>query len=293
MALNKAGFRIRATSAIIFVIVMLGGLFIHPLTFYLLFTFIHCGAWIEYQRLMGKIEPLYLYPHRMLRFLPVLFGCGFLFYCIQTASGFNTALFSIQYFGIGIMLTSFLIWLYFFIRQKVYRKIIVKYNALGFLYLSLTLGLLFCIRSSSANNSFFEIDFGLKIVLTLLVSIWINDTMQYIVGSLIGKTPFSKISPNKTWEGTIGGILLCIITISTIGYFTNFLPLALLIIISTIAAISGTMGDLLESKIKRMAGVKDSGNILPGHGGFLDRFDSFIFSIPFVWIALFIWLQVH
>lgn len=289
MALNKATFKTRATSAIIFVIVMLCGLFIHKFTFYLLFFIIHAGAWAEFQRLVGKIEPHYLYPHRMLRFLPVLFGSGFLFYCIQSVS--NHA-FSIRYFGIGIMAVSLLIWLYHLLRHKYYKDIMAKYALLGLLYISLSIGLLFFLRSAfPSQGKIFEVDFGLKIVLTLLVSVWINDTMQYIVGSLIGKTPFSKISPNKTWEGTLGGIVLCIVVISTVGYFTNFLPLALLISISSIAAICGTLGDLLESKLKRMANVKDSGNILPGHGGFLDRFDSFIFSVPFVWLAVILWMH--
>ena len=291
MALNKATFKTRTTSAIIFVIVMLGGLFIHKITFYFLFFIIHAGAWVEFQRLAGKIQPYYLYPHRLLRFLPMLFGSGFLFYCMQPNDDAGNT-FSLRYFGIGIMIVSLLIWLYQLLRHKYYKDIMAKYALLGLLYISLSIGLLFYLRSAfPSEGKLFEVDFGLKIVLTLLVSVWINDTMQYIVGSLIGKTPFSKISPNKTWEGTLGGIVLCIIVISGVGYLLNFLPLALLISISSIAAIFGTLGDLMESKIKRMADVKDSGNILPGHGGFLDRFDSFIFSVPFVWLAVMLWMH--
>lgn len=121
----------------------------------------------------------------------------------------------------------------------------------------------------------------------IIFSIWINDTMAYIVGSLIGKTPFSKISPKKTWEGTLGGAILCVIVIGLLGYF---IPIAKAItvqhwlMIAAICAIFGTAGDLLESKIKRMAGVKDSGSIMPGHGGFLDRFDSLLIAVVFAWI---------
>ena len=113
--------------------------------------------------------------------------------------------------------------------------------------------------------------------------------MAYIVGSFIGKTPFSKISPNKTWEGTIGGALLCVIAIGLLG---NFIGVAQniswqqWIVIAGICAIFGTIGDLFESKLKRLANIKDSGNIMPGHGGFLDRFDSLLFATPFVWIYL-------
>jgi len=122
----------------------------------------------------------------------------------------------------------------------------------------------------------------------IIFSIWINDTMAYIVGSFIGRTPFSKISPKKTWEGTIGGIILCIIAITLLGK----LPIAAhlssghWIAIATIAAVFGTLGDLFESKLKRMAGIKDSGSFMPGHGGFLDRFDSLLVAIPFVWLYI-------
>lgn len=124
---------------------------------------------------------------------------------------------------------------------------------------------------------------------TLIFSIWINDTMAYLVGSFIGRTPFSAISPKKTWEGTLGGALLCITIISgssRLFAFTQNMPVELFIGISAIAAVFGTLGDLLESKLKRMAGIKDSGAILPGHGGFLDRFDSLIVAAPFVWLFL-------
>lgn len=121
---------------------------------------------------------------------------------------------------------------------------------------------------------------------TIIFSIWINDTMAYIVGSMIGKTPLSSISPKKTWEGTIGGAVLCIVVISAIAYFTKLISVKDALIISAICAFFGTLGDLLESKIKRMANVKDSGSIMPGHGGFLDRFDSFLIATIFVWIYI-------
>ena len=119
---------------------------------------------------------------------------------------------------------------------------------------------------------------------TIIFSIWINDTMAYIVGSLIGKTPFSKISPKKTWEGTAGGAILCVLVIALIAHFTHLLVIKDAIIIAALCAIFGTAGDLFESKLKRMANVKDSGTIMPGHGGFLDRFDSLLFAAPAVWL---------
>lgn len=121
----------------------------------------------------------------------------------------------------------------------------------------------------------------------VIISIWVNDTMAYIVGSFIGKTPFSKISPKKTWEGTIGGAVLCVIVIGALGYFLPALQSIAFrhwLVIAAICAVFGTLGDLLESKIKRTAGIKDSGSFMPGHGGFLDRFDSLLIATPFVWL---------
>jgi len=118
----------------------------------------------------------------------------------------------------------------------------------------------------------------------LILSIWINDTMAYLVGSFIGKTPFSKISPKKTWEGTAGGAVLCVGVMTLIGYYIGIYKMEVWIVIAAIAAIVGTLGDLLESKLKRMAEVKDSGRILPGHGGFLDRFDSLLLATPAVYL---------
>jgi phosphatidate cytidylyltransferase len=123
--------------------------------------------------------------------------------------------------------------------------------------------------------------------IAIIFSIWINDTMAYIVGSLIGKTPFSKISPKKTWEGTAGGAVLCVIVIAILGAFlpaAQTIPVKHWIAIAAICAVFGTLGDLLESKLKRMAQVKDSGSFMPGHGGFLDRFDSLLLAAPAVWV---------
>jgi len=120
-----------------------------------------------------------------------------------------------------------------------------------------------------------------------ILSIWINDTMAYVVGSWIGKTPFSKISPKKTWEGTIGGAVLSVVVMGLLGYLlpaAHQLPVIHRICLAAICSVFGTLGDLLESKLKRMAGIKDSGSFMPGHGGFLDRFDSLLIALPFVWL---------
>jgi len=162
-------------------------------------------------------------------------------------------------------------------------------SLLGLLYITLPIILMIIIRTNNFNGLN---DNFLKIIpCGIVFSIWINDTMAYIVGSFIGKTPLSSISPKKTREGTIGGIILCVIVITLIGYFTKFYSVVDWIFISLLCAVFGTLGDLLESKLKRMANVKDSGTLMPGHGGFLDRFDSMLVAIPFVFVYYFLFIR--
>lgn len=124
-------------------------------------------------------------------------------------------------------------------------------------------------------------------ILYIFILIWISDTMAYLVGSSIGKTKFvPKISEKKTWEGLIGGAVFTILA----GFIIHkyFLPDSRFnwIIIGFIVAIFAPIGDLVESKLKRSFNAKDSGNLIPGHGGFLDRLDSFIFVIPMVYLYI-------
>jgi CDP-diglyceride synthetase len=156
----------------------------------------------------------------------------------------------------------------------------MAYTIAGLIYISLPLGLIVDLRNRW-DEKYYQL--SMTVPLLIIFSLWINDTMAYIVGSIIGKHPLSTISPKKTWEGTIGGIILTIVAISLIAHYTGRLQVTDAAIMSGIAAITGTIGDLFESKLKRMAGVKDSGNIMPGHGGFLDRFDSLLFASVFVW----------
>lgn len=140
--------------------------------------------------------------------------------------------------------------------------------------------------------SFGVLDYNPKIIIGLFILIWTNDTFAYIVGKSIGRTKlFERISPKKTVEGFFGGIIFAIIAGYLISKYyikasAQFSDKSILIwtIIAVIVGIIGTIGDLIESKFKRIAGVKDSGKIMPGHGGILDRLDSVIFVAPFVFL---------
>ena len=118
-------------------------------------------------------------------------------------------------------------------------------------------------------------------VIGMFVVLWMNDTMAYVCGRLFGRTKlFERISPKKTWEGTIGGILFALAGGFVWATFLSDLPLAFWLIASPLIALGAIFGDLFESQLKRQLGVKDSGNILPGHGGILDRFDAAFMAIP-------------
>ncbi|MET0759529.1 MAG: phosphatidate cytidylyltransferase [Flavobacterium sp.] len=138
-----------------------------------------------------------------------------------------------------------------------------------------------------------KIPFGIKgynpkIIISIFILIWTNDTFAYIVGKSIGKRKlFERISPKKTIEGFIGGVIFAVIASYIISkYYIEVKEGAtfIWIVIALIVGVFGTIGDLIESKFKRVAGVKDSGIIMPGHGGILDRFDSVIFVAPIVFL---------
>jgi phosphatidate cytidylyltransferase len=131
-----------------------------------------------------------------------------------------------------------------------------------------------------------------ELPVALIIMIWSNDTLAYLVGSLIGKTPFSPISPKKTWEGTAGGAILTLVAAGVYAWYAHQ-SLAIYLGLALCATIAGTLGDLLESKLKRMAGVKDSGNLMPGHGGALDRFDSLLVATPFACCTIFVLQFLH
>jgi len=127
-------------------------------------------------------------------------------------------------------------------------------------------------------------DFGIQAMLWLLVTVAIADTGAYFTGKAIGKTKFSDTSPNKTLEGVFGGIIIATIFGTYMGLYIA--PFWTALIVTLVTATASVFGDLFESYLKREAGVKDSGDILPGHGGILDRIDGYLFGAPMMVIAL-------
>ncbi|MBO6025890.1 MAG: phosphatidate cytidylyltransferase [Bacteroidales bacterium] len=128
---------------------------------------------------------------------------------------------------------------------------------------------------------------GPKLLLLIFALLWVNDTFAYLTGRLLGKHKlFPRISPGKTIEGSIGGLVFTIAGIIVFSHFVDWLPMKKAIGMGLIAVVFGTLGDLCESMLKRQAGVKDSGKLIPGHGGILDRFDSVLFAVPFVFVFL-------
>lgn len=149
-----------------------------------------------------------------------------------------------------------------------------KGSLVSLLYIGMPIGLL-CTqlyRTASYRPIF---------LLAVVAFIWMSDSAAYLVGSQIGKTKlFARISPNKTWEGTLGAGVFCVLLAIAFSYFYPTAPLSIWIAGGLLIWIWGSYGDLVESSIKRQYGIKDSGSFMPGHGGFLDRFDSFLYVVP-------------
>lgn len=297
MAFNFQTFKTRALTALIFVIVMQVGLLWNFWSFVVLFTIIHFGCWFEYLKLVEKIY--FTSIDIVIKWFFAI--CGFTLMIVFGQQRIGGDMW-MEPFGYRISY-KVLFWILLFVCLIVLlaqnKQIPVKAKWMSFIglaYISLPIALFLNLRDNTslelANGSLIEL--GILTTSGIVFSIWVNDTMAYLVGSFIGRTPLSKISPKKTIEGTLGGVVLCIIVIGFLYPLLIFKFTGLKFeqmywfIIPALCGIFGTLGDLFESKLKRMADVKDSGSFMPGHGGFLDRFDSLLFAVPAVWIYVYI-----
>jgi phosphatidate cytidylyltransferase len=283
-------FQTRALSAAVFGIVMMVGLFWNELSFKILFSLIMAGCAWEFLNLTLEKGLL----RRILGF-----SFCIIFY-ISTVSIISTKHSGIPGWNLSflpplslMMMPLFSIFSIFPILglTELFQKSEKPFHNIAMVLCSIFYVVTpFCLVVSDTFTEIYTDStsyFTTNIVAGMLFLTWANDSFAYIIGSRIGKTPlFPRISPKKTWEGTIGGGLMCMLTAGIIGLFFKELSTLNWVVVGGIVAVFGTLGDLVESMLKRSVGVKDSGSIMPGHGGFLDRFDAFMFVIPFVYAYL-------
>jgi len=136
-------------------------------------------------------------------------------------------------------------------------------------------------------------EFAKLLIMGIFILIWVNDSFAYLVGKTLGRHKlFPRISPKKTIEGSLGGFIFALVAAYFISRYEPIITMWQWMVLAVVIVIMGNLGDLLESKFKRMAGVKDSGAILPGHGGMLDRLDSLVFAAPFAYLTLILFTYV-
>lgn len=194
----------------------------------------------------------------------------------ETDFGFNESIKILHVLTIFVQL--------FLIKDLFSEKTIPLFESKRFILTTFYLTSAFIFLILIANN---DKAFTPLLLLGVFVLIWVNDTGAYFVGKNFGKQKlFPSVSPKKTVEGFMGGLFFACVTSYFIATFTDTLDFTHWLILGIIASVFGTLGDLIESKFKRQAGVKDSGVIMPGHGGLLDRLDSIIFAAPFFYLFL-------
>lgn len=273
MALHWPTFFTRLGSAVVFCAIMLTGLLWNEWSFLVMVSLIQVLCLREYFGLIKKIHSQYYWPE----WLPLIAQTGFLAYLVNS----STLLYEYnQGISLFILPLSLVFYITLFSIQKT--RFAGGFVLLGGLYITLPMILLFQLY-------YWQDDI---LPLMIILMLWCNDTLAYLVGSFIGKRPLSKISPKKTWEGTLGGIILTIAAVYIWSCFkeTNYSAVSWMGL-TLVVAVTGTFGDLLESKLKRKADVKDSGTMMPGHGGALDRFDSLLIATPFAYAYVYFFMM--
>ncbi len=277
MAFNTQTFITRTASAAVFVFVLLSCVWYNSYSFIAFFALVGFIGIFEFYKLSEKVDKK---PQKIF---------GYAIHVLLMISIFfihRVNLHEVKPYLLLLILAGPLYLLVELFREK--KSVFnIPPVILSALYITLPCVLLILLSGVYKSPENMELNFRPQKILGIIFFIWINDTGAYLVGSFLGKHKlYEKISPNKTWEGTIGGVILCIALSFVIAKLFPQLALKHWIIISVIVAVFGTLGDLVESMLKRMAGVKDTGNIMPGHGGVLDRFDSLLFATPFVFCYL-------
>jgi len=261
----------RAISGLLFVIILTACIFIHPLCFFALFLIINILGILEFANMAQVIN---IRINRLLCLIAgtLLFTAGFLHNYIGYREGY--LFFLMATFALGI--------------SELYRKRTHAFQNLAFgiyvlFYFTLPFTLLIYLPYMCTGK------WQPEIVFFPFLLVWFNDTFAYLFGSKFGKHKlFPRISPKKSWEGAIGGGVTTLIAGMALAPLIDGLTFTHTLVIAAIVVVFGSFGDLIESMFKRCIEVKDSGHIMPGHGGVLDRLDSILFALPaiFVYLAL-------
>lgn len=279
----KNNFILRTLTGILFVLILVGGIIGGSVPFGILFLIITLLSVREFCTLVNQYEQVI----HLNTYLCTIAG-GLLF----------LTFYHYQHISSWVILPLYLCFLIAILVVQLYAK---KSNPAGNwafsfmsqVYVALPFALLnviACIIPNAGSNS----TYSYILPLSLFIFTWINDTGAYCVGVTLGKHRlFERISPKKSWEGSIGGAIFCIIAAVILAHFFPILNSWEWIGFALVIVVFGTWGDLCESLIKRHWGIKDSGKILPGHGGMLDRFDSTLLAVPAVLVYLLLVLMVR
>lgn len=273
----KNNFLLRALTGIVFVVVLAGSILVGPYTFALLFTLICALSVHEFSELINRSNEAHV-PATLTGLCGAFLVLGLWGFCTNSA-------------GSCILLPYPALLLYLIIRELYLKQpnpvANWAYSMMSQLYVALPFALL-NVLAFHTDPQTSEVTYNPILPLSLFIFLWLSDTGAYCVGSLIGRRRlFERISPKKSWEGFFGGMAFCIAA----GAFAHHLIggcQAIWIPFAIIVSAFSTWGDLVESLIKRTAGVKDSGNIMPGHGGVLDRIDSLLFVAPAILAYLYL-----
>ncbi|MBQ8959071.1 MAG: phosphatidate cytidylyltransferase [Bacteroidales bacterium] len=262
---------IRSISGLLLGLILLACVWLSPWTYAALLLFIVAVGTFEMSRLM-----------QMNTLSGVAIGETFsiLSFALPALVALNVLPFRWLLAELAFLLTPFL---YSLFSVRYDAKHIFAYLFASFMFLCLPCGLmLFMYRKDLFIDSA-----GRGLIILVFCLLWANDIFAYLTGRLLGKHKlFPRISPGKTIEGSIGGLVFTVLAMMFFVRYSEWLSASQGIGMAAIAVVFGTLGDLCESMLKRQAGVKDSGKLIPGHGGILDRFDSVMFSVPFIFVYL-------
>jgi len=264
-------FQIRSVSGLIYAVVMIGSITVHPLVFLVIFLFIMIQGMAEFFRMCSTTASRPMVIPGIIAGI-ILF---ITFFLIRFTGTDNRILLLIPASWIILMTIPIF-------RPKDQPLISASHTFLGIVYVSIPV----TIFNLLVYHPYQE-GFDYQVVLFLFLILWLNDTGAYISGKLLGKHKmFPRISPKKSWEGLAGGLLMALLVTWLSRPLFPDIPLLHLWILCPVIVITGTFGDLVESGWKRASGIKDSGTLIPGHGGILDRFDSLLFAAPAAYIII-------